>query len=82
MTHSLQTPDFAYKWMNFDGRDHLKINDYILEFPDLLLPYNSRYIGHLIQGLYGCKKPCIISKLLQCMLLRKLEHTIQTTSTR
>ena len=74
MTRCSDTPDYTYKWMNFDGRDCLKINDYMIDLPDLPLPDNARYIGPLLQGLYGRHRPCTLSRRLQCLLMCTLEH--------
>lgn len=65
--------DFSYKWMSFDGRDCLKLNDYIIELPDLPLPENARYIGPLLNGLYGFYRPSI-SPRVQQLLIRTLEN--------
>ena len=59
---------FSYKWMSIDGRDCLKVNDYIIELPDLPLPENARYIGPLLQGLYGRHRPTISQRLQQLLI--------------
>ena len=74
MTRLWKIADFRYKWLNIDGRDYLKINDYMLELPVLSIPENARYIGPLLQGLYGRHRPCTISRRLQLLLIETLEH--------
>lgn len=73
MTQCSDTADYRYKWINFDGRDCLRINDYMIELPDLPVPENARYIGPLLQGLYGRHRPCTLSRRLQCLLMFTLE---------
>lgn len=65
--------DFSYKWMSMEGRDCLRLNDYVIELPELPLPENARYIGPLLQGLYGRHRPNI-SQRLQQFLICTLEN--------
>ena len=60
--------DFFYKWMSFEGRDCLRLNDFIIELPDLPLPENARFIGPLLQGLYGRHRPTISQRLQQLLI--------------
>ena len=73
MTHLWKIEDISYKWLNIDGRECLKVNDYIIELPELSLPENARYVGPLLQGLYGRHRP-FISRRLQLLLLMTLDH--------
>ena len=74
MTHLWKIEDFRYKWLNTDGGDCLQINKYIIRLPELPIPENARYIGPLLQGLYGRQRPCTISRRLQLLLIVTLER--------
>ena len=66
--------DSTYKWLAMNDKVWLKLDDYMIELPDLPLPEHARYTGPLLQGLYGRDLPCTISKRLQSLIIGTLEH--------